>query len=128
MVYPAMIFGYAMMVGGRPTSNFWLFIIFYTILLIFTQFLLILFYSSTNVQASFAKVNYQYNLGLLPNPNNQSEMLLQIFWPEIILVLFILLHMQVEARNGVLDLESEVTETFDEAIQRFVTVAMSLSE
>ena len=134
MFYPGAVFGYAMMVGGRPTKTFWLTVVYYTQVLIVVQFFLQLKFWTLSDQRSFITKFYYWNnlhntgLVIIPRTNESSAVLLEYFWSEILVIVMVLIHVQIEAKSGILDVENEKScETFDEAIDRYVRQILTSS-
>ena len=100
MVYPAMIFGYALMEESRPGKDFWKFILIYTQVIIILQFLTQLnIWDNQNKnisQDSFGlkiiKFSELHNIGLIRIQNYNFRAVLQNFYSEILVIAFVLIH------------------------------------
>ena len=93
MVYPAMIFGYALMLERDPGKYFWYFIVVYTQILVLLQFIMQLTiwndYANT-FATNFYQATLNGNLGLKRLPDVTFGEIFNFFLPELLIEIFTL--------------------------------------
>lgn len=113
MIYPFMIFGSAMMEESRPGMKFWYLVIIYTQIIIFCQFFVQLnFWHITNTSSVEHKLfqwQKNHNIGLIHIKESQYGFatVLNYFYCEILILAFVLIHIQQETLAGLFDINLE---------------------
>lgn len=137
LVYPFIIFGIAMMEERRPGRIFWYFVIIYTQIIIIIQFLaqLNIWKPSDgattgssgwwNVGENIFDFSNKYNLGLKYLTTESFASVLKQFYPEILILIFVLLHIQQETLAGLFDVSLEKYESFEEGLERYIQIVLA---
>ncbi len=122
MVYPAIIFGYALLEEYKPGARFWYIIIFYTQFIIFLQFTVQLNLWQFEGQAqteSFYQWTLKINLGLVYIEDFTFGKCFAKFTPEILVLISVLVHIQNETLQGVFDKPPHIFEQFEDGLRRY---------
>ena len=132
MVYPLMIFGYALCEESKPGATFWYFVVIYTQIVILLQFTvqLTLWQVPTLLEGDINFLNWtlSYNLGLVFIVNFSFWSCLAQFIPEILIIMSVLVHIQGETLAGLFDVPPYRFETFEEGLRRYTLNLLSKNE
>ena len=119
MVFPLMIFGFALLEESKPGKRFWFFTIIYTQIIILVQFTVQLtaweYFLENPLKAFFVWTEF-WNLGLVHIKNFTFSSCFSQFFPEILIVMSVLVHVQAETLEGVFDKKHYDFESFEEGL------------
>lgn len=124
MIYPFLVFGLAIVEENRPGKKFWYFVIFYTQLLILLQYLAQLGVWSDHAGqkqygARFLAWSKAHNIGITQvDASNSYDQLFWLIFPEVALLICVLVHIQNETMAGIFDFSFHEYESFTDGLKR----------
>ena len=123
LIYPILIFGYALLEEQKPGRYFWYFIVFYTQLLIALNFAVQLDLWDVLLSESAAQRANEFfdktNLGIQPYAGDNFDTAFEYYFAEIFLLFFVMVHILKESLAGVFDVSYDEYETFEDGLMRY---------
>ena len=134
MVYPALVFGVALLNEDKPGKKFWFFVVNYTCAIILLQCITQqTIWSGASQQAAekmFRDLD-NINFGLVYIPSKDYKNFWRIllwFAPEIGIIISTLALIQKETLAGIFDVSLAQYESFSEGLERQASILMEKSE
>ena len=134
MVYPALVFGVALLEEDKPGKTFWFFVVNYTCIILLMQCvtqLTIWSGASQKAAEEIFKNLENYNIGLVYIPAEDYKNLWKIllwFTPEIGIIISTLALIQKETLAGIFDVSLAQYESFSEGLERQAQILMEKSD
>ena len=123
LVFPTIVFGYALLLEERPGKWFWYFVLLYTQFLIITEFALQLsLWGEVLPKKSMAKAKIffeRWNLGFrFETDQNWGHSFKKII-PEIMIICVVMIHILNQTMAGVFGFPFRRFESFDKGLLRY---------
>ena len=132
MIYPLLIFGYAILEEQKPGRHFWFFVILYTQILIVLNFAAQLqiwkhIFNEKWKEESMMFLQ-QNTLGIMRYDGNTFFDGLSFYFCEITTLFHVMLHILKDTLAGVFDVPYDQYETFEEGLLRYRLLVVCQTE
>jgi hypothetical protein len=125
LIYPVSIFCYAIFEEIRPTKAYWKFILMYTMVILIIKSIFKLFYISDHIPARLNMFLMNFRIGI-EKVTEDSEISSSYYIFEVLIMLFVVMHMISLMFQGLWDEREIDIETVDEAAQRITSYHKNL--